>query len=329
MLGMFASAADIMCVAHTLNNAGSRLNFPTLGPFSNAWVTLMNSHGARALWAAEIGRSPRRYSSVRWHALAEMHFEVATHFSRLDNLVQKCQENNLAPASVQQIVDVISSRRHALKLELAAMLDMKRLVAATYEMEGDRLEILLVHDRITTLMRVGESLRRGEVDGLLPNLHAVMRAESTLQVGTVIDKVWPGMGVFEGRVERVDKAQSDLHAENRVVTVYRVRYPADGEAEELEDEEIRPLVRVRELPEHITLVNDCLLPAFEYIEHRFAAEHARGQYSCALQMQLFGALRVFNPSYVAIIQLGREHVDALEIVTPIARLCSLFRCIEG
>ena len=50
------------------------------------------------------------------------------------------------------------------------------------------------------------------------------------------------------------------------------------ETEELEDEEIRPLVRVRELPEHIALVRDCLVPAFDYLEQRFAAAHAGEQY---------------------------------------------------
>jgi hypothetical protein len=323
MLGMFQAAADVMCVSHTLNNTGGRLSFPQLGPFSSAWVTLMSSHAARNLWAREIGHSPRRFSSVRWHALAEMQFEVATHFSRLDNLMQQCQQASLAPASVTQIMGVLGSHRHELRCELAAMLDMRVLVAATYDMEGGRLEILLVHDRIQTLMEIGDRLRRGDVDGLLPNLGAVMRADSQLAVGTVIDKVWPGMGVFEGRVEGVSQAQSDVHADGRVATVYKVRYPADGETEELEDEEIRPLVRVRELPEHIALVRDCLVPAFDYLEQRFAAAHAGQQYSCAQQMQMYGALRVFNPSYVASVQLSSAHVDALAVVVPIATLCSL------
>ena len=82
-------------------------------------------------------------------------------------------------------------------------------------------------------------------------------------------------------------------------------------------------MRVRELPEHVTLVRDCLLPAFEYLEQRFAAAHAGGQYSCAQQMDMYAAIRVFNPSHAASVQLTSAHVDALAVVTPIARLCSL------
>lgn len=40
-------------------------------------------------------------------------------------------------------------------------------------------------------------------------------------------------------------------------------------------------------------------------------------------MAMFKALRVFNPSFVASMQLGTADVDALAVVTPIARLCSL------
>ena len=323
MLGMFSSAADVMCVAHTLNNVGARLFFPHLGPFSSSWVVLMNSHAARNLWASQIDHSPKRFSSVRWHALAEMQFELATHFARLPTLISQCEQRNIAPASVQQLSQTLRNHRHELRVELAAMLDMRSLVAATYDMEGDRLEILLVYDRIMTLMQLGQRLRQGDVDGMLSNLHAVLRADSQLAVGTKIDKVWPGMGVYEGVIDRVSQAQSTVHGDGRAVTVYRVRYPADGTREELEDEEIRPLVRVRELPEHDTLVRDCLLPAFDYLEHRFAAAHANEQYSCAHEMQMFGALRVFNPSFVASMQLGTAHVDALAVVTPIARLCSL------
>ena len=228
MLGMFTAAADVMCVSHTLNNTGGRLTFPNLGPFSSSWVTCMNSHNARNLWAQHIGHSPQRYSSVRWHALAEMQFEMATHFASLDALLQQCQQLSIAPASVQQMLQLLGTHRHELRCELAAMMDMKRLVAATYDLEGDQLEILLVYDRIQALRDVGRRLRQGDVDGLLPNLHAVLRADSSLGVGTVIDKLWPGQGVYEGRVDRVDRAQSDVHADGRMVTVYRVHYPADG-----------------------------------------------------------------------------------------------------
>jgi hypothetical protein len=145
-----------------------------------------------------IGHTPRRYSSVRWHALAEMQFEVAANFSGLDQLMQQCGQQGLAPASTAQINAILQGNRQTLKLQLAAMLDMRCLVSTTYELEGDRLEILLVHDKISSLLDRGARLRRGDVYGLLPNMHAVLRADCTLQVGVVIDKVWPGMGTFEG-----------------------------------------------------------------------------------------------------------------------------------
>ena len=132
MLGMFSAATDIMCVSHTLNNTGSRFSFPHLGPFSSNWVTCMSSHNARNLWAQLIGHSPRRFSSVRWHALAEMQFEMAEHFASLGMFLQQCQQHSISPSSVEQMLQLFRTHRDDLKCELAAMMDMRRLVAATY-----------------------------------------------------------------------------------------------------------------------------------------------------------------------------------------------------
>ena len=40
-------------------------------------------------------------------------------------------------------------------------------------------------------------------------------------------------------------------------------------------------------------------------------------------MQIYAAIRVFNPSHAASVQLTSADVDALAVVTPVARLCSL------
>eukprot|EP00965_Chrysotila_dentata_P011718 384350-Pleurochrysis_carterae.AAC.1 len=68
------------------------------------------------------------------------------------------------------------------------MLDMRVLVKVTYELEGDRLEILLVYERIERLRQLGKSLARGE-DGVLPNLDAVLRAHAPIRVNDMIKKV--------------------------------------------------------------------------------------------------------------------------------------------
>jgi hypothetical protein len=64
-----------------------------------------------------------------------------------------------------------------LQIELAALLDARLLVATTYELEGDRLEILLAHSRIETLRSFGRTLGQPRV---LRNVEAVLRSSIPL-----------------------------------------------------------------------------------------------------------------------------------------------------
>lgn len=75
-----------------------------------------------------------------------------------------------------------------LHLQLDAMRDMRQIVISTYELEGDRLELLLVYDRIESLRTLGKIIRPGR-DGALPCLDAVFRAVVKLSNGAQISKV--------------------------------------------------------------------------------------------------------------------------------------------
>ena len=68
------------------------------------------------------------------------------------------------------------------------MLDMRVLVSTTYKLEGDRLELLLVHEYIEDLRRLGASLKAGG-DGVLANLDAALRADTKLRNDVKIKKV--------------------------------------------------------------------------------------------------------------------------------------------
>lgn len=59
------------------------------------------------------------------------------------------------------------------------MMDVRLLVTTTHELEGDRLEILLVYRRIEELRAHGRSIAANHAaneDGVLPNVDAVLRA---------------------------------------------------------------------------------------------------------------------------------------------------------
>lgn len=91
-----------------------------------------------------------------------------------------------------QLNNILNSAADArtLHLQLAAMLDMRILVKTTYELEGDRLELLLVHDRIEHLRAIGRALRNG-ADWVLPTVDTVLRETTELVEGVEISKVSP------------------------------------------------------------------------------------------------------------------------------------------
>ena len=68
------------------------------------------------------------------------------------------------------------------------MLDSRRIVSTCYELEGDRLEILIAYDRLEALRAHGRSL--GD-DGTIPNVDSILRKHMEIKKNTVISKEWP------------------------------------------------------------------------------------------------------------------------------------------
>ena len=88
---------------------------------------------------------------------------------------------------------------------ICGMLDARRLVSVTYELEGDRLEIMLTYERIKELRAFGRAIE-AEEDGCLPNVDAVLRRLIVLKKGTQLEKyfqladraaLWPVRGTNE------------------------------------------------------------------------------------------------------------------------------------
>ena len=79
--GLFYCAENQMCIAHTLNNVGERINFPVLKEFMTPWLELVGgSHphkGAQSLWKKAVHpQVVPGYSPVRWYATAEIQFVI-------------------------------------------------------------------------------------------------------------------------------------------------------------------------------------------------------------------------------------------------------------
>lgn len=68
-------------------------------------------------------------------------------------------------------------------------------------------------------------------------------------------------------------------------TAYKVHYAVDGTHQEFEEEEIRPVILVNNLPERKAIL-DGLLPAFRYLEDRITGAVEVSSYSCVQMYQV-------------------------------------------
>ena len=125
-----------------------------------------------------------------------------------------------------------------LELSIAAHMDLEILVSTTYEMEGERLEILLLFSRFEAIRQLGRSLRDDDTNrGVLQNVYALIRRNAkTPKEGLVFTKQLPGHGSSTGRIVSIEVVDDEK--------VLKVAYGDDDDQEELGEGEIMGLLDV-------------------------------------------------------------------------------------
>lgn len=311
--GAFTFTETQLCISHTLNNVGERIDFDVLDAFMTPWLELVggsNPHrGAQVLWKATVApMSVPGYSNVRWFCKAEIQFVLAANFDKIKPFLQQLDEHAYGDATRKKLHAIMEDESDCKKLELqlAAMLDMRNLISTTYALEGDGLELLLVYEFVERLRSLGSKLRTGGV-GMLRNLDAVLRSKVTIKRGTKVEKLWPGFGMCRGVVMTSVMVDSTLYP-GKERKGYTVEYESDGSREDLEEEELRPLLDVASLPERDEVVQG-LLPAFDYLEARLQGDCHRQEYNYAHGYAVCKGSRLFDPTLAQ--QMAPSDVDEL------------------
>lgn len=317
------NAANTLCISHTISNAGDHIVLPTLSEFTTPWLELVGGRdphaGAKALWKTMVApQEVPGYSKVRWWSKAEIWFVMAENFDKLQPFVRLLRDRGIGDATTTKMANILRDHSATLRLELAAILDARALVRTTYALEGDRLEILLVHRRVEELLALGRSLTANQ-EGILPNVDAVLRAVTPLQNGLTISKAFPGHGTFQASIISSEKVISTLYPGQERLA-YRVRYPSDGTEEDLEEEEIRPLIYTLSMPQRKAMA-DALAKGFAYLESRITGT-CDAVYDCSPMYNLCRLVQIFDPAYAAA-HATPQSVDDLATVVPLGALANL------
>lgn len=318
----FRAAENQLCISHTLNNMGSRINFSVLNDFMTSWLELVggrNPHRrAQALWRHVV--APQRvpgYSKVRWHSLAEIQALLAENFHRLDPFMAQLDAEGIGDATrakLHAVLDNAESRR-TLQLQLASVRDMQQIVRTTYELEGDRLEMLLVFSKVEMLRRLGKAIKTGEE--VLPNVDGVLKASTKRAPGVKISKFFEGHGHCVATIRASHHVNSTLYpGQSRMA--YQVQYEVDNTIEDLEEEEIRHLIIVKDHPERRD-IQDVLNVAFDYLEDRITGTCRVSSYSCAHMYTVCRLSQLFNPAYAINFLDPSQVEELLHVVKPLAK----------
>ena len=335
LMSTFTSAADSLCFCHTLCHVGERFVLEVLTEWKTPWLELVGGRdphrGAQSLWKQMVAPAAvPGYSKVRWHSWAEILFVLAeAGMKRLGEIITECESREYGDATQKKLRFIYDQQPDELRLQLAAMLDMRILVKTTYELEGDRLELLLVYDRIEALRSLGRAIK-AEDDGVLPNIDAVLRRMMKLKPGVKIEKHYHGHGLCIAKLVKEEMVNSTLYpGQQRKAWV--VKYEADGLEEHFEEEELRsskhgpvpagqdgkPVLIVRNLLERMAICK-ALVPGFEYLEARITGT-CDAQYRLNGMYELCRVVRAFDPSF-AKDHLDAAFVDSMSAITPLNAL---------
>ena len=272
---VYDRSVDIGCHSHFLNNAGQRLALPTLAAFTKEWIGLIYAGTgvkAKHIWSEIIGGNVVGNSSVRWYCKFEIQAQIARNFSRLSTFFAQCDTQGLDGAYYTKLKSFMADANNAerVALELAALLDIEKLVETCYALEGDRLEVLLTYRRIEELRAMGRAIEACQ-EGCLPNVDAILRKSMPIYNGLEVEKRDASGARIGGSVTGSTPRASTNHP-GTTAPWLAVQW-ADGTSEEYEHENLRPLVLVHKVPVRAEICNG-ISPVFKYIEERLNSESA-------------------------------------------------------
>jgi hypothetical protein len=290
-------SSDILCISHTLDNCGKHFKFENVNEFMNGWLIMCHSSRARLEWNKLTGAMPKSFSPTRWWSKAEVQNSIFEHFDKIKDFLEALERNDICERSVRNMLGTYSKDPLQLELAFAALQDASiPFIQATYQLEGNQLEILLAHRWLTRISNFGNSLQElkeqlgkladlevrladcssnservkvkkdvsdlsKEINrDLLPSVNAVVKKHAECKVGMPISKVFPdGFGRYHGRVVEINKIIEDEMC-------CRVLY-SDGDSEDMSYANAIDHYEAHCDGRFIASL-DSIIPAFKYLEDR-------------------------------------------------------------
>lgn len=319
----FCGADDLLCFCHLGSLTGCAISFEELGRFMTAWLILVqNGAAAKALWISMTGHPMVGYSTIRWHSKGQVIIDIGNDFAHVPDFLIALVAAQIGDATTTTMMDAYTSDPLKLELQIAAIMDVKTIISITYEMEGERLEALLIYRRFEGLRALGRSIMDpAQARGVLRNVSALItRNATTLRVGAAFKKQFAGGGVdwFEGTITSIE---DDDDGGKLIHVVYD-----DDDEEDLDEDEAMALLTAYGADLFKEIVGG-ITPAFAYLEARLTGT-CQAVYSCVHSYEICELLQLFDPSFINENDITAEHVARLEVIVPYGARPALIEALQ-
>ena len=224
------------------------------------------------------------------------------HWKHVRPFVTQLQRDGICPAHASTLAAALDGSGNdigefSLQLQFAAVKDIgSKLIKATYALEGERLELLVVYRRVTELRALGQALKE-----LLEKIEAVLNGDASVSPASinrallpsvrklVRDNMTPARGLrvakrfgphrFFGEVADDGDIVPNPHKPEETTKLFLVRYD-DNDTETMYTAEVEEHYAEFTDDRYVASLRG-LIPAFDYLESRLTGgEGTSDRHSC-------------------------------------------------
>ena len=208
---LYPEMMDIICISHSLDNVGKRIDTPLLDTFQQWWIALFaHSLASKLAWKTHTGQAIKTYSRTRWWSWWEVLVQLEEKFEDVLPFLRSLESS---PTICRHLLNILEDeeQRRDLRLQLAVTVDAgKPFVTGTYLLEGDGEAIVTAHRQLQEISTAAFAQHYPKVRAVVQQLAGHNQAAANALLTTAEDCVAPAIRYFRERFNKQGTAMYEI-----------------------------------------------------------------------------------------------------------------------
>ena len=208
---LYPEMMDIICISHSLDNVGKRIDTPLLDTFQQWWIALFaHSLASKLAWKTHTGQAIKTYSRTRWWSWWEVLVQLEEKFEDVLPFLRSLESS---PTVCRHLLNILEDeeQRRDLRLQLAVTVDAgKPFVTGTYLLEGDGEAIVTAHRQLQEISTAAFAQHYPKVRAVVQQLAGHNQAAANALLTTAEDCVAPAIRYFRERFNKQGTAMYEI-----------------------------------------------------------------------------------------------------------------------